>query len=152
MTNIYDSERNKAPVTSGLRPCYDLCTTTKEDESQINCWNIAQLILKVKGDTWANLVVEWSVVMFKTLDLRLKLQAANISHMIARPIVQGCNVTIRGTWSGADTSALFRLKTNKKSWLRITGPLWSKDNMMTSSNGNIFRVLEPLLGEPTAHR
>ena len=40
---------NKTPVTPGLRPCYDLCTTGKWDESQINRWQIVRLILEVVG-------------------------------------------------------------------------------------------------------
>ena len=37
-------------------------------------------------------------------------------------------------------------------YITLTGDLWGVYYMMTSSNGNIFRVTGPLCGEFTGHR
>ena len=93
----------KAPVTLGLRPCYDLYTTTKWDESGINRWQIA-IDVRSRGLSYEQIWSQqgrWPCSKLRTRDYTSQ-EVTNRSYMIVRPVVRGR--TINRAWSCADRS------------------------------------------------
>ena len=129
--------RDRQPV--GKKPTGSAPFYTPQWKPKQKDWNFTNDIFSSEADGYA----------FIRISLNFVSGAVALSRRVTRKLVY-LRVTLRDSERAESTSLWMRMF-DHQAWVRK----WlqpRKTSMMTSSNGNIFRVTGPLCGEFTGHR